>query len=859
MTGTCLVSGRAKENEIEMNTSDLTIVSKIFTNESKPVTFIEELNSTVQELDIFLSTSKIDSKKHQRLALNYVTNTDGTVRWMFPSSYKKPFFLRLYTPSSLRAKILKAAMSVCYRLGFKGVFSKKVYLYSQQELIPVGLANEDKYALFFGTRGKERKVVIAIAKKNKVKSFMKVPIGEKAKSLVNNEYRMLTRVNALTLANCTVPKVAKEGGRVTVSNIHKPMSKAVQSIDKRHVRFLTALYQDTLFSELLFGQQFLAKIENRVAKLSEERDTIGSHLLTPLLREVLESIDQYQFVPLAYMHGDFTPWNTMVTPTGIQVYDWERSQEKMPVFYDLVHYVVQAGILVKKSQPKEIIDAVENLFARKDVKAFASVHNISFDLLLKLYLVDQFSYLLAHYQTQKDELHPQSYWMCEAAKGLLEWVHEPTVSYRKVFIHQFFDAIKSYEYALMKFTEGELDKIAESSDLDICVSKKVAKALIGKIEQNARVLKTKLTSKSYMSTLRVYFKDNSFISIDFIYRFERKSVQLLSNKEVLKNIGVTKEGVKVPQPSIDFEYKLLFYQLNGSAFPQKYKGYYLSLPEGKQKSVLNYINDKYGLEGNALTYFMDYSSTLKAILQQRVLKNKLNTPVKKVLRGVRYLSDTFRQLLTNKGIIITVSGVDGAGKSTFINGLKSELSEKFRHKVVVLRHRPSILPILSVYKYGKEKAHERATAMMPRTGGNKNKLTSLLRFGYYYLDYLFGQFYIHLRYVRRGYLVIFDRYYFDFISDPKRSNLAISPLLPKTLYRFVMNPDINVLLYADPLMILQRKKELSREDIVELTQSYLNLFKDYSNRYNSSKFVAIENIDLAKSLSRTIQEYIKAS
>ncbi|MBK6497177.1 MAG: hypothetical protein IPG00_03010 [Saprospiraceae bacterium] len=39
--------------------------------------------------------------------------------------------------------------------------------------------------------------------------------------------------------------------------------------------------------------------------------------------------------------------------------------------------------------------------------------------------------------------------------------------------------------------------------------------------------------------------------------------------------------------------------------------------------------------------------------------------------------------------------------------------------MIVLRHRPSILPIISAWKHGKEKAEAISASKMPRTGNNK--------------------------------------------------------------------------------------------------------------------------------------------
>ncbi|WP_300976941.1 hypothetical protein, partial [Flavobacterium sp.] len=173
--------------------------------------------------------------------------------------------------------------------------------------------------------------------------------------------------------------------------------------------------------------------------------------------------------------------------------------------------------------------------------------------------------------------------------------------------------------------------------------------------------------------------------------------------------------------------------------------------------------------------------------------------------------------------------------------------------VVILRHRPSILPILSVWTKGKEKAQLDAISSLPRQGRNNNPISSLIRFSYYYLDYIIGQFVIYFKYIIRGYVVVYDRYYFDFINDSKRSNIVLPKKLTTFGYRFLMQPDYNFFLFADANVILKRKQELSKNTIEELTTDYKQLFDRLQNRGKSNVYQSINNVDLDVTLSKVFQ------
>ena len=182
--------------------------------------------------------------------------------------------------------------------------------------------------------------------------------------------------------------------------------------------------------------------------------------------------------------------------------------------------------------------------------------------------------------------------------------------------------------------------------------------------------------------------------------------------------------------------------------------------------------------------------------------------------------------------------------------------KKYRRKLVVLRHRPSILPILSSYKYGKEAAEQRAADRLPRQGKNQNKMLSIFRFAYYFVDYLLGQFFIYCNYNLRGCTVLYDRYYYDFIVDAKRSNLVFSPVWAKRLFAFLFKPELNFLIYAAPETILARKQELSKKDIENLTAGYQSLFKELDDTHPKRRFVGVKNVHLDNTLAQIETQFL---
>jgi thymidylate kinase len=93
----------------------------------------------------------------------------------------------------------------------------------------------------------------------------------------------------------------------------------------------------------------------------------------------------------------------------------------------------------------------------------------------------------------------------------------------------------------------------------------------------------------------------------------------------------------------------------------------------------------------------------------------------------------------------------------------------------------------------------------------------------------------------RGYVVLYDRYYFDFIHDSRRSNIDLPPSLTSLGYALLIKPRFNFFLYATADEILRRKQELDAATIEQLTRNYLGLFERLGSRYGYARYRPILN------------------
>ena len=427
---------------------------------------------------------------------------------------------------------------------------------------------------------------------------------------------------------------------------------------------------------------------------------------------------------------------------------------------------------------------------------------------------------------------------------------------RTIFIQGFFEHLYSIDYSLLKSTNQSISQIPIRSDIDLLVRKEDLASLLKWMVEQPNIEKYAIHRYHAVTYVYLFFKDGGFLQVDLLTELIRKSICYLDREELLEQAHPNKEGVLVLPDRRILEHLVLFNFLNFAGLPLKYQKYFQQKSEAHQKGLIDYINGRYQTYFYSIEQLGEYDYFSHQQILKTLLNRKSNSLLGRFWRFLLVTIDFIKSIYYNRGIMITFSGVDGAGKSTIIKNLVEVLSKKYRRKVVVLRHRPSLLPILSAWRYGKAEAERRSVDRLPRQGENTNRLWSLFRFGYYFLDYIIGQLYIRIAYLWRGYVVIYDRYYFDFIIDSKRSNLALKPWIPQSLYRFIYKANINCFLYANPSIIRSRKKELPITEIEDLTKNYQQLFEDLAQRKGAKQhYFSIENLSIDDTITQILKHY----
>lgn len=190
-----------------------------------------------------------------------------------------------------------------------------------------------------------------------------------------------------------------------------------------------------------------------------------------------------------------------------------------------------------------------------------------------------------------------------------------------------------------------------------------------------------------------------------------------------------------------------------------------------------------------------------------------------------------------KKYVIVVEGTDGSGKSFIINNISPLLEEKYNAKVVYNHLRPNLLPDIGVILGKRKKPKESNKPIVvdnPHAGKQSGLLGSVMRWGYYLIDYTLGYFVkVFLNEESRLTIYIFDRYYYEYYIDQKRCRTNLSQCVIRFGELLVPSPDLILCLGGNPEKIYARKPETSLEEVSRQTKA----LKEFCAKRNNAIWV----------------------
>lgn len=389
--------------------------------------------SSDRDLLSLLSRSSI-SDKHKSLPYHYfyITNRDGSLRWVYPKSLYTPTFLNFFNQSNLRSKIIKFFISILfYKNLYLGRFTKYKHLVINLSpgSILFNLINRKSnlsYSIFLGTVGENRKIIIEVNDNISSLSFIKVGVTEASKNLVKNEHKTLEMFGKIETKSFNVPAIIDySDGVLEVSNLKTVDSYQSAKLLPVHFRALKELYhigRSYIHYENLplkfFIQEEIEKLDNLV-NLDGHYNSINLKTILPKLKIIDKLLKVDYLFSCSLSHGDFTPWNMYLRHDGIGIIDWEMSNNQIPILFDFFHFIFQSEVLLNKgsyhSVKQKICAGLEYDYARDIQSSF----KIDINLHFLFYLLFNITRYLNLYVTQESP-HDQIYWIVRVWEHALD-------------------------------------------------------------------------------------------------------------------------------------------------------------------------------------------------------------------------------------------------------------------------------------------------------------------------------------------------------------------------------------------------------------------------------------------------------
>ena len=390
------------------------------------------------------------------------------------------------------------------------------------------------------------------------------------------------------------------------------------------------------------------------------------------------------------------------------------------------------------------------------------------------------------------------------------------------------------EYAVLRNFEGLPEK-NNSRDIDIIIErksyKKEKKNLIVLLEKHGWNIITYLNSDRVVTWVCGCIDSDSsveIIQLDFFFNTSLFGIRLINTKEFLANREFNGKIYHVNKEH-EFLDKYMYDRAVGVQYPEKYRHVKEAVTDSRL--VAEKLKKVFGAKS--------IEECDKRSGKRMLLHAALRNPFASAARFMRFEYHRIRNYLCScTGFSIGFTGPDGSGKTTVIDTILERIAPVFGTAHKYYHSRPMLIGNLGevAHSAGIKKEVDRNYSD-PHRGKKTGKINSFLRICYYSVDYIAGYFIKVKSVTRITRVVVFDRYYTDFICDSRRSRIYLNH---KFLYwwgkMFIPSLDYNILLTASSETILARKRELDEDGIrtINAKIDYLAGKKGYTKVLNES-------------------------
>lgn len=347
------------------------------------------------------------------------------------------------------------------------------------------------------------------------------------------------------------------------------------------------------------------------------------------------------------------------------------------------------------------------------------------------------------------------------------------------------------------------------------------------------------------------------LKIDLFFGIEGGGVRYFEHNDVLRYRTKNSHGVYILDTKVESYLTALKTFAAGGKLKENYLKNFLENPLDVDHNLVTKCPSatlrKY-LEHTAKTHKSPELISRRKIIFETIQETFKISPYSTICRMIYHCKIELLRMFKKRYMIVLV-GPDGSGKTTLIERIKQDSKNNFRslpERFEVFHHRPHIFPNISqIFKKNLNEQESYDLNFNPHSAKQSNYFISFFKLQYYVFDYICGYIIKIMPLQRKNKFIIFDRYYYDFIVDQKRSALYVPKNIAIAIFKiFIPKPNKIFFIEVDPQEAYDRKQELPTQMIASLNGQYKTLSRQLEN------FVVIPNEDLDKAYSEFLKNFI---
>ncbi len=384
-----------------------------------------------------------------------------------------------------------------------------------------------------------------------------------------------------------------------------------------------------------------------------------------------------------------------------------------------------------------------------------------------------------------------------------------------------FLVLRNYEN-LPEFTTNDIDVLVEPNQL-----RKAEQTLLAAASEAG----FRLHNRAEFATLALYLSDPDSLAqahFDLFTALKWRGFDFLDCRGFLRR-RIQRDLFAIPHPADEAAANLLATMIFTGKVKEKYKpsiaaGFRSEPQAAIQLLAFNYgrAHARFAVEAGAAERWLEIEARTSALRCALILRQLTQRPCHIAMSLFSDAARISRRFVQPPGLTVVLCGADGCGKSTAAVSLIECLGGTFSPPKG--RHFHWKPPLFS-----QKRRETRGPTTSPHAQPARNPVTSLLFFGFHWIEFFIGSL-LRLRpAVFRGGLVLIDRYYYDFFVDERRYRLSLPQWLVRLGYALLPKPDLVFLLDAPAGVLQSRKREVPLEETQRQRAAYLELVRGLNN------------------------------